>query len=239
MASHKPYRALFGGKQVDLPAGTFITGRFILAERFGVPPSTAWSRLTMCRGYGLLDTKSDNKRTVITICNWARYQPDSEVIPTTKPTTNRQPIDNQSTLSKEYKNGSTQDVPTVPAAVAAPKPPARKLSESKSPCHQIVAQFGKRFEAASGYPYRVTAKDFGIVAAALKTYPGEKLARLLDAYWDSKDEWILKATRSVGAWISQLNKLALPPAEPDDGLRPTIPPEEFIRLCKPQAANNA
>jgi hypothetical protein len=64
----------FGGENITLRAGQFIAGRFTGAEACHMPPSTFRNQLAFLHAAGMLDSKSDNRKTVFTVVNWARFQ---------------------------------------------------------------------------------------------------------------------------------------------------------------------
>lgn len=210
MADHEPYRAIFGGKQVDFPSGTFITGRFVLAERLGLSPSTVRNRLVKCRDYGLVDTKSDNKRTVVTICNWERYQANGFPEWTGERTTKGQQKDNQRTLPKEPKTPITEEAPSGEKPAASR--PHRKLSESPNEAQRFMGFFDEEFERRTGEkaPPRNFGKDTKIAKELLAVYGFERCCELARAMWDSTDDFIVKAGKTLGTFKVVLPKLLQP-----------------------------
>lgn len=84
---------------VDKKTGEFTTGRFIGSHELNINPSTfrdAVYRLKI--KYKIIDTKSDNKKTVISLLKWAEYQEKKELT-TSLTTTKRQ----QSDTKQEYR----------------------------------------------------------------------------------------------------------------------------------------
>lgn len=76
--------------------GTFTTGRFALAERVNIKPTTLYKALIRLEDNRLVTLGSNNRFTVITICNWNKYQ-DSV---TAKVTSREQQSNNKVTLNK-------------------------------------------------------------------------------------------------------------------------------------------
>ena len=69
-ANHKP--KIWRG--IKLQPGQFVTGRHRAAEELGMPMSSVWDRLRKIQALGNADIKSDSQYSIITICNWGRYQ---------------------------------------------------------------------------------------------------------------------------------------------------------------------
>lgn len=59
---------------VNRKKGWYTTGRFALAERVNLNPSTAYKALKRLEANGLVTLDSNSKRTIIHICNWVKYQ---------------------------------------------------------------------------------------------------------------------------------------------------------------------
>ena len=72
--NHKERKIIFGGQEVTLCAGQFISGRFAGAEECNMKPSTFRNCIDRLKLYGNLNTKSDNKKTIFTIVKWNCFQ---------------------------------------------------------------------------------------------------------------------------------------------------------------------
>lgn len=81
-ASHKESRFLFNGKEVVVNSGEFVTGRVVITKEMneGVPPEqqvnsgSVWRWLKKFESEEMLNIKSTNKYSVISIKNWHEYQ---------------------------------------------------------------------------------------------------------------------------------------------------------------------
>lgn len=73
-ANHKERNILFAGEEITLKSGSFITGRFQGAEDCNMSPSTFRNQISKLEKLNFLDTRSDNKKTIITLINWGEYQ---------------------------------------------------------------------------------------------------------------------------------------------------------------------
>lgn len=108
-ASYKDREIIFGNVDLSLKAGEFITSQLKLAEEWG------WNRETVVKYLGRLkadnqvDYKTNNKFTVVSICNWNSYQNgDKEnpaielaIEPTSNQHQNQQHADNESSTNKK------------------------------------------------------------------------------------------------------------------------------------------
>jgi hypothetical protein len=90
---------------VNRNTGTYVTGRFRLAELTMLKPTTAYSALKRLQKAKIISLVSDNKMTTISICNWHDYQSSDD----NKMTTNRQQNDTEQEL-KSKKNSISTDV---------------------------------------------------------------------------------------------------------------------------------
>jgi TusA-related sulfurtransferase len=73
-ANHRDKSILFEGQEINLKAGQFITGRYKGSDECYMSPSTFRNQLMKLKKLKLLDIKSDNKKSIITIINWASLQ---------------------------------------------------------------------------------------------------------------------------------------------------------------------
>lgn len=83
-----------------IPAGSFITGRHAASSALRVTESKFYRGLKRLENMRMIVTKSNNRFTVVTLCNWKTYQqPDSD-----KRTTDEQPANNKRTTSEQPAN---------------------------------------------------------------------------------------------------------------------------------------
>lgn len=59
---------------VDRKTGSFTTGRFQISRWLKIKPSTAYQTLKRLSNMTMINLKSNNKMTTITVCNWEKYQ---------------------------------------------------------------------------------------------------------------------------------------------------------------------
>lgn len=73
-ASHDHHQQMVGLQVVDLEPGRFVTGRFKGANELGINPSTFYKYLKILEEMQMINLKSNNKMTIVTIENWRKYQ---------------------------------------------------------------------------------------------------------------------------------------------------------------------
>lgn len=116
LANHRPGYIRVRGIRVDVDRGQLAYAERTLAERWG------WSRGKVVRFLNELKTdemcylKRDHKITIITICNYEKYQTEDETDRTTNGTTDRTADGPQTDQNKNGKNGENKkEDPHTPA----------------------------------------------------------------------------------------------------------------------------
>ncbi|MBD7984441.1 replication protein [Sporosarcina sp. Sa2YVA2] len=116
--THTDYQQMVGNTLVELAPGQFVTGRISLAEEFnkGVIASkklsdiTLWRKLKFLEKIQMLNIKTTNKYSVVTVINWHEYQ-DGEQQMNNKRTTNEQQMNtNNNSNNINNKNMSPKQV---------------------------------------------------------------------------------------------------------------------------------
>lgn len=106
-ATHKEYEVLIGREKIPLKPGQFVMGRKEFAKEINVSPSTAWFWLHQFKVDSMIDIKSTNKYSVVTILNWDEYQ-DIDIKLDSKKTTDEQQM-NTYKNDKNDKNILSKD----------------------------------------------------------------------------------------------------------------------------------
>lgn len=99
IVNHAPTR----WRGVDVAPGQVITSTIALAEQLGWSRSAVVRTLDKLKTSGEVDTKPDNKRTLVTLGNWAKYQYLDEE-PDNKPDNNRTSNGHQTDTNKNDNN---------------------------------------------------------------------------------------------------------------------------------------
>jgi DNA-binding transcriptional regulator YhcF (GntR family) len=110
------------GKQRPLKKGQLVISRNELSEFLGWPASTVRNALNRLKEDKRVDSESDKQKTIITICNWEKYQVKQDKAEDKKQdndrTTSGQRQDNvnlsqKKTTSKEVKNTVSKDTGAI------------------------------------------------------------------------------------------------------------------------------
>lgn len=89
-----------------------------------------------------------------------------------------------------------------------------KVVESKNPHKEIVSYFCDKHKESTSFPYKFNGgKDGKILTDLLKTYDAETMKKIIDWYFVTDDDFLLKAGYNIGMlktaipkYISSLNK---------------------------------
>jgi uncharacterized phage protein (TIGR02220 family) len=73
-ASHDYHQQMIELQIVDLEPGQFVTGRFKGSDELKINPSTFYKYLKTLEKLKMINLKSNNKMTIVTIENWRKYQ---------------------------------------------------------------------------------------------------------------------------------------------------------------------
>lgn len=114
MASWGESQILWEGKQRVLPPGTILFSPREFSDRWGVSKSVILKWLNHLRDTGRISTESCPRGTLVTICNWYKYQSDDAV---NEITTSPQRVHNE-TLNKNIRNKNKEKYSS--AEVASP-----------------------------------------------------------------------------------------------------------------------
>ena len=73
-ANHETQRIIFNGQEIEIKPGQFITGREVMGRDLKQNPITTYKRLKVLENLQILNIKSNNKFSVVTVVNWGLYQ---------------------------------------------------------------------------------------------------------------------------------------------------------------------
>jgi hypothetical protein len=104
-ANHKEQDVLFNNELVKVERGQFITGRFQLAKDLKQNPSSIYKRLITLQKLEILNIKSNNKFSMITVLKYGTYQDEM----TTKEQQKEQPRNNKVTTKEQQSNTNNND----------------------------------------------------------------------------------------------------------------------------------
>ena len=73
-ANHETQRIIFNGQEIEIKSGQFITGREVMGRDLKQNPITTYKRLKVLENLQILNIKSNNRFSVVTVLNWELYQ---------------------------------------------------------------------------------------------------------------------------------------------------------------------
>jgi hypothetical protein len=73
-ANHETQRIIFNGQEIEIKSGQFITGREVMGRDLKQKPKTTYNRLQILKNIGILDIKTTNKFSLVTVRNYGLYQ---------------------------------------------------------------------------------------------------------------------------------------------------------------------
>jgi hypothetical protein len=106
-ANHETRKWPFNGRDIEIKAGQFITGRKKATKELRCTVQTYRSAISYLKSTNRITTQSTNQFTVIRIIKWEQYQVNDNKVTTqsTSEPTNQQPTSNQPvTTNKNDKN---------------------------------------------------------------------------------------------------------------------------------------
>jgi hypothetical protein len=73
-ANHETQRIIFNGQEIEIKPGQFITGRNAMAKDLKQNPKSTYNRLQILKNIEILDIKTNNKFSLVTVRNYELYQ---------------------------------------------------------------------------------------------------------------------------------------------------------------------
>ncbi|MCA1058091.1 DnaD domain protein [Rossellomorea aquimaris] len=92
--------------------GQFVFGRKVASVEMGMKESTLWDYMKILKEDGVINIKSNNKFSVVTIVNWVTYQSEeinTDNKPDSKLTTDRQQMDTYKNVKNLSSSGCSQN----------------------------------------------------------------------------------------------------------------------------------
>lgn len=141
-AAWKPTPFDIGGKIVTIERGQLCASRSQLAQAWGMSPSGVERFLTRLKTEQMIEQETGQGRSIITICNYSKYQDVSDEAGQTTGQVTGQQSDSHRT-AKEQGNKGTRDIePNGPISQrAGAKPKKQRAPETPVPENFIPEQF--------------------------------------------------------------------------------------------------
>lgn len=186
-ACWKPTKFNIGGKIVELARGQLCASRSQLADAWGWKPSAVERFLVRLETEQMIGRATGQGRTIVTICNYAKYQDLEAQTGQASEQGTGQPSDSHRT-TKEQRNQETRDIPSPNGdGRDAPEPDALDIAKT-------IFRSGVEILKAGGQDERQARSTIG---RWKKTYSDGTvlavLARCQIAQPEVPVEWITKA----------------------------------------------
>ena len=218
-ASYKPCEVLIGLQKITLEAGQFVFGRKVASVDLDQTENSIYRHLKMLESLKNIEVKSNNKFSIVTICNWETYQ--SQEIE------NQQQIDNKSTTNRQqidtYKNDKND------------KNEKKVIPLWRSEYSVYVSEAEKAFD--------LLYEDWNWIAEKKRFYPNvsirKSIEKMWSEYWGTEAGWKKKKSgKGEINWKSTIenglsmtcNKVWIPKGQVDEEL-------EYIKLAERRAIN--
>jgi len=168
---------------ITINRGQVITGRNQLAKEVGLSPQQIRYCISKLKSTNEIATKATNKYTLVTICNYDKWQSLKLVQPAKEPT--KPPTSNQRVTT-------TNNVNNVNNTSVVKK---NSLSINNSDNVKLVEKLSKLYQDRTGVPYSASKKDYVVAANLIKKSGLDATLIKLDilyAHCSNKDIWFAK-----------------------------------------------
>lgn len=188
-ANHKRNRFLFNQQEMELQRGQLVTGRAKISKDTRPSDRKIRTRLELLKNLGILTSKTTNRFSIITICNYDYYQ-DTKINerPAERPTNDQQTTTNKNDKNEKNNMGRS----------------SKKKSDPK--VKEFFDYWGKIFQKETGQPYVFSfGKDGKLVKDLLKVHPLETLQEMIKAFF--QDEQCRRRGLTIGIFFQEINRL--------------------------------
>lgn len=202
LANYQPRTIFIRGIELRILKGQVAYSQLSLAKRWQWNCKTIVTFLRWLEKRGMVETKTNNQTTVITIKNYSLYQTDGEQ----SGDQNGDQKDTKTETNKNIKN--IKNIKTVKTI--------RDKKEIKKEINPEIKYFINyafdTFQKKTGEKLLISGqKDGAIIKELLKTYPSEKLSTLWSDFINTESAFLSEAGYSIGVFRSQINKLLTRP----------------------------
>jgi uncharacterized phage protein (TIGR02220 family) len=180
MANHRPQQ----WEGVTVERGQLVTGRLALSEQTGISQQSIRTCLTRLERTGEISVKSTNKFSIITICNYDKYQGQKNEA--NQQSTSNQPAINQQLTTNNNENNENKEETTMSSATALdPDTSPSSLEKNGVPVAKIIAHLNTA--AQRDFKPAVKATRAKIKA---RWAEGHRLSDFLAVIDHKADEWL-------------------------------------------------
>lgn len=190
LASVYESKTRLNGEQIGIVPGTIVTGIHDLAEMSGIPKSTIHRQLKYLEQTQRIVRKSGNEGSIITICNWEKYQAAFFEAGNERETDGKR-TGNGRTPNEEYKNIRKKETYT-PECVDS-------RFDFESVYQSYPRKMGKGKGLARCKAQVKTPEDFDALNAAVRNYT-EEMRRS-----QTEQKYIKHFSSFMGEWRDWIN----------------------------------
>ena len=172
-----------------ISAGTFVTSREALSRGTGLSEQQVRTALGRLRSTGEITSKTTNKFTIITICNYAIYQSDETVEqPSNQPTNNQQITNNQPANNQQIttnKNIRSKEDIIIDSSLRSesmsdlPSDDASAAEEEKIDYSKLIAFWNEKTQGRWGTLRTIENNRRKMVRARIRTHGKETFAEAI------------------------------------------------------------
>lgn len=205
LAAHRPRTFFVRGIPVKIERGQLAYSQLSLAKRWQWNFKSVVTFLKWLESRQMVETKTSNITTIITVLNYAEYQNSGDQ-------SGDQNGDQTETRTETYNN-----VNNVNNVNKEKIPCAKKLKKTENPDIKILIDYAfTLFQKKTGQKMFINGgKDGVTVKRLLQTYTLSQLQTLWDVFIESPDPFINKSGFTIGVFASQINKLLTLPPDPN------------------------
>ena len=188
-----------GHKRVIVPRGTLVTSVGEMELALNVARGVLRNRLKNFVEEGILAIKTTNTGSVITICNYDKYQSmEGMEEPAVEPSDNHrttigQPSDNH--ILKKVRKKETKKVTIT-------KPPKPKLGTD-----EVIARYCELFEQEHKTKAIISGMDAGSLGHITKAHGKDLAIQIVEEYFRMADQWVMTQCHPVALIKKQINKI--------------------------------
>jgi hypothetical protein len=210
LATYKPRTVFIRGVEINLKPGELCYSQVSLAKRWKWNFKTVVSFLSMLSKREMVETKTSNVTTVISIRNWKKYQSNGEQ----SGDQSGEQMETRTETNKECKEGKEGKEIDSPNGSSAPNQQKSSQEKSVSPVREFQSWWAAEYQRRFGEKYMFNFGKDGKLIKGMLAAVGDDIQRLKAkavSFFDSGDEFIERAGYTIGVFQSRFNSIRLPP----------------------------
>lgn len=174
--SYEDHEIIYGGSVVQIKKGQLITGRKKLAQQLKMSESKVYRALNLLEALGNVNIKPNNRFSLITLINWAKYQDDVQKV-NSQTTAGQQPDNSQTTAGQHNKRNIESN--NIYNNISSARAHAREEDDNTN---RYFETFWNAYPKKCGYDKALTAfsklnPDSELLDTMLKAIAEQKLSR--------------------------------------------------------------